>query len=287
MSAPAATVDEARRMLAAMFREANIDSPELDARILAGFALGLDMTQLIAAGPRRLDPAELEALNALAERRLDGEPVARILGHKEFWGLKLALSPATLVPRPDTETVVEEALAFLEENNIAAPRIADLGTGTGAILLALLSERSDATGVGTDIDDEALATAQANAEACGLARRAMFLRCDYADGLDGEFDLIVSNPPYISRPDIPYLQREVRDHDPHRALDGGPDGYAAYRALIPQATLKLVKGGALIVETGQGQVDDVARLMAEEGFEVLPPRRDLAGIARVVRGVLS
>lgn len=287
MSAPAATVDEARRMLAAMFREANVDSPELDARILTGLALGLDMTQLITAGPRRLDAAELEALNSLAERRLDGEPVARILGHKEFWGLKLALSPATLVPRPDTETVVEDALAFLDENGIAAPRIADLGTGTGAILLALLSERSDATGVGTDIDDAALATARANADAYGLARRALFLRCDYADGLDGEFDLIVSNPPYISRPDIPYLAREVRDHDPHRALDGGPDGYAAYRALIPQATLKLVKGGALIVETGQGQVDEVARLMTEEGFEVASPRRDLAGIARVVRGVLN
>lgn len=287
MSAPATTVDEARRMLAAMFREAQLDSPELDARILTGLALGLDMTQLIAAGPRRLDATELEALNALAERRLDGEPVARIVGHKEFWGLRLALSPSTLVPRPDTETVVEDALVFLDENGIAAPRIADLGTGTGAILLALLSERADATGVGTDIDDEALATARANAEAHGLARRAMFLHCDYAAGLEGEFDLIVSNPPYISRPDLPYLVREVRDHDPRRALDGGPDGYAAYRALIPQATLRLVKGGALIVETGQGQVEEVARLMAEEGFEVAPPRRDLAGIARVVRGVLS
>lgn len=283
MSEGGASVDEARRMLAQMFREARFDSPELDARIITGRALGLDLTQLIAAGPRRLDGGELDALNGLAERRLAGEPVARILGEKEFFGLRLALSPSTLVPRPETEGVVEEALVLLE--NIGSPRIADLGTGSGAILIALLAERPDATGVATDIDADALRVAQANAEAHGLTRRISFMQCDFADALEGEFDAIVSNPPYIARADIPHLATEVRDHDPLRALDGGPDGLAAYRALIPQAAMRLAAHGALIVEIGQGQAEDVARLMEESGLMVRRPhRRDLAGLERVVTG---
>jgi release factor glutamine methyltransferase len=283
MNEGGASIDEARRMLAQMFREAHFESPELDARIITGQALGLGLTQLISAGPRRLAADELEALNALAERRLAGEPVARILGHKEFYGLRLALSASTLVPRPETEAVVEEALAFLEAT--ASPRIADLGTGSGAILLALLAERPDATGVATDIDADALAVAQDNAATHGLTRRISFLHCDFAEGLSGEFDAIVSNPPYISRGDIPHLAVEVRDHDPVRALDGGPDGLAAYRALIPQAAMRLATGGALIVEIGAGQAQDVARLMEETGLVVeAPHRRDLAGLERVVRG---
>jgi release factor glutamine methyltransferase len=278
-----ASVDEARRMLAQMFREARLDSPELDARILTGFALDLDLTQLITAGPRRLDARELEALNQLAERRLAGEPVARILGRKEFFGLTLALSPATLVPRPETESVVEDVLDFLKDT--PAPRIADLGTGTGAIMLALLGERPDATGVATDIDEDALRVAEENAAAYRLTRRVAFVHCDFAEGLTGEFDAIVSNPPYIARADIASLAIEVRDHDPKRALDGGPDGLAAYRALIPQAAMRLVAGGALIVEIGAGQAEDVARLMEESGLVIkLPHRRDLAGLERVVRG---
>src|SRR5205085_9920640 len=151
----------------------------------------------------------------LARRRLAGEPVARILGQKEFWGLPLALSPATLVPRPDTETVVELALQMLREGSASRqPRIADLGTGTGAILLALLSELPEATGIGTDISDEALETATANAARLGLAPRASFIGCDYASALSGSYDLIVSNPPYIRSSDIAGLAVEVREHDP-------------------------------------------------------------------------
>lgn len=283
MSEGGATVEDARRMIAQMFREARLYSPELDARIITGHALGLDLTQLIAAGRRQLGESELETLNALAERRLAGEPVARILGRKEFYGLDFALSPATLVPRPETEAVVEEALAFL--NDVAAPRIADLGTGSGAILLALLAERPDATGVATDIDAEALRVAEENAAAHGLTRRVSFVHCDYAEGLDGEFDAIVSNPPYVVRAEISSLAAEVRDHDPKLALDGGPDGLSAYRALIPQAATRLVPGGALIVEIGAGQAADVARLMEESGLVVERPHRpDLAGFERVVRG---
>lgn len=280
-----ATVDQVRRTLATMLREAGIDSPELDSRILACVALGLDMNQLITSATRTLTPDELGRIETLAQRRLDGEPIARILGYREFWKLRFELAPSTLVPRPETECVVEDALAFLEEMQIDAARIADLGTGTGAILLSLLHERPDATGVATDIDADALRTAQVNALAHGLERRVTFVECDYAAGLNGEFDVIVSNPPYIARADIATLPVEVRDHDPARALDGGPDGLAAYRALIPQAAMRLVRGGALIVEIGQGQGDDVTRLMRESGLSVTdPPRADLAGIDRVIRG---
>jgi release factor glutamine methyltransferase len=279
-----ATLDQVRRTLAAMLREAGIESPELDSRILVGEALGLDMNQQIASARRTLTPDELQRIDALAQRRLTGEPIARILGFREFWKLRFELAPATLVPRPETECVVEDALKFLDEMQIDAARIADLGTGTGAILLSLLHERPDATGVATDIDADALRAAQVNAMAHGLERRVSFVECDYAAGLSGEFDVIVSNPPYIERADLATLPVEVRDHDPPRALDGGPDGLAAYRALIPQAALRLVRGGALIVEIGQGQAEDVSRLMTESGLTVTEPhRRDLAGIERVIR----
>jgi release factor glutamine methyltransferase len=277
------TVDTSRRALAARFQSAGIDSAGLDARLLIGHALGLDLTGMISAASRALTSDELAHLDALVVRRLAGEPLARILGHKEFWGLSLALSPATLVPRPDTETVVELALQMLRERPVQKPRIADLGTGTGAILLALLSELPDASGIGTDISEEALATASGNAARLGLADRARFIRCDYAAGLTGTFDLIVSNPPYIRTGDIAGLAVEVRDHDPAKALDGGPDGLEAYRALIPQAAGILPPGAALVVEAGQGQSGQIEALMTAAGL--VPhgaPRADLAGIPRAV-----
>ncbi len=165
------------------------------------------------------------------------EPIARILGHKEFWGLDLRLSKATLVPRPDTETVVEAALEFVRNNPMLGKeiRIADIGTGSGAILLALLSEFEGAVGTGTDISSEALATAELNAQQLGIADRTTFIQCNYAAALSGSFDLIVSNPPYIRSLDIETLDAEVRDNDPHLALDGGPDGLDAYRAIIPRS----------------------------------------------------
>jgi release factor glutamine methyltransferase len=246
--------------------------------------MGLDLTGLITSASHVLTKSEGSLLAGFAERRDKGEPVARILGHKEFWGLPLALSPETLVPRPDTETVVELALEMLRKGPVNKPsRIADLGTGTGAILLALLSELPDATGIGTDISEGALATAEDNAVQLGLAARASFIRCDYASELTGPFDLIVSNPPYVATGDIAGLAREVRDHDPLQALDGGPDGLAAYRALIPQAARLLAGGAALVVEAGQGQARDIEALMTEAGLTPQsPPRADLAGIFRAV-----
>jgi release factor glutamine methyltransferase len=230
---------------------------------------------------------EMVRIEEFAGRRLAGEPVARILGFKEFWGLSFQLSAATLVPRPDTETVVELALEILraEHRPDSRLRIADIGTGSGAILLALLSELPEAFGVGTDINLEALRTAGANANRLGLASRACFVACDYAAALLGGFDLIVSNPPYIRAADIGALAREVRDHDPHGALDGGLDGLNCYKSLVPQAAGLLAYRGALVVEVGLGQSSDVQKLMSAVGFALQdPPKTDLSGVKRAVAG---
>jgi len=277
-------IESARRALAARLRSAGDDDAELDARILIGAVLGLDLTGLIAQAAHQLTEAEAAQLAGYAQRRIAGEPVARILGVKEFWGLTFRLSEATLVPRPDTETVVERALEMFREQSLSHPPvIADIGTGSGAILLALLHEIPEAFGVGTDLSLTALHTARGNAVALGLADRASFVACSYAAALHGPFDLIVSNPPYIPAGEIPKLDIEVREHDPHLALDGGNDGYDAYRALIPQAAVRLAPGGALIVEAGQGQARTIETLMAAAALSIdRPPRADLAGIPRAV-----
>jgi release factor glutamine methyltransferase len=284
-----ANVETVRRALAARFRSAGVDSAELDARVLAGAVLGLDLTGLIAAAARILTEEEAVRLEDVARRRMAGEPVARIVGVKEFWGLPLRLSTATLVPRPDTETVVEAALEVLKENPASRGelRIADLGTGSGAILLALLSELPNAFGIGTDISEAALRTARENARNLGLASRAAFVACDYAASLSRPFQLIVSNPPYIRSADIASLDAEVRDHDPQRALDGGADGLDAYRLIAPGAMRLLGPGGGLVVEVGHGQSGEVGGLMAAAGLTLtVAPKSDLAGIRRAVTGRL-
>ena len=239
------TVEAARRKLTVRLRSGGIDSAELDARILVGAALSLDLTGLIAAAARPVTSDQAARLEDFTRRRLAGEPVARILETKEFWGLSLQLSAATLVPRPDTETVVELALEMLRAEPFRERRlrIADIGTGSGAILLALLSELPNAFGVGTDVSVAALRTASHNAARLGFASRAAFVACDYAAALSEPFDLMVSNPPYIRSADIAGLATEVRDHDPLVALDGGADGLDAYRKLIPQAAHRLAPGG--------------------------------------------
>jgi len=284
---PGPSIESARRTLAAQLKSAGDDEAELDARILLGAALNLDLTGIIAQASRKLTPAEAALLAQYARRRIAGEPVARILGQKEFWGLPLQLSPATLVPRPDTETVVELALQLLRAGGELdrSLRIADLGTGSGAILLALLSELPAAKGFGTDISEEALQTAAANAARAGLSDRATFIACDYASGLAGQFDLIVSNPPYIRSSDIAGLAAEVANHDPLAALDGGADGLDAYRTLIPQAARLLAPGAVLVVEAGQGQSGLIEALMTAAGLTAATaPKADLAGIPRAVAG---
>ncbi|NGX98500.1 MAG: peptide chain release factor N(5)-glutamine methyltransferase [Candidatus Afipia apatlaquensis] len=280
------TIDVSRRALATQFKARGIETPELDARLLIGAALDLDHTALAAQAARLITSEESKAIAGFAQRRMAHEPVARILGRKEFWGLDFELSAATLVPRPDTETVIEAALeVFRNDLRSAALRIADIGTGSGAILLALLSEFPEATGVGTDISAEALATAELNARRFDLAGRASFVQCDYAAALSGPFDLIVSNPPYIPSSHIATLDRDVRDHDPVLALDGGTDGLDAYRAIIPQAAALLGLGGILIVETGHDQSTPVSDLMRSAKLTLpRPPVADLGGIHRAVMG---
>ena len=278
-------IETVRRMLAARLRAHDVESADLDARLLVGAVLHLELTGLMLAAKRILTEDEATRLDALTARRILGEPIARILGTKEFWGLSLQLSLDTLVPRPDTETIVEAALEQIDaEHRREAPlRIADLGTGSGAILLALLSELWNATGIGTDINFEALQTARANAAQLGFADRASFVACDYASALRPGFDLIVSNPPYIRSAEIAGLATEVRDHDPMRALDGGTDGLDAYRIIAPQAEALLAPGGWLVVEVGHDQSADVAALMQACGLQVTgPAKADLGGIRRAV-----
>jgi release factor glutamine methyltransferase len=277
------TVADARRTLAAQLRGAGIEAPESDARILIGHALGVDHAALVAAAARHLTSEEQTKIAALAGRRLGREPVARIVGVKEFWSLPLRLTAATLVPRPETETVVEAALAAVDARGWRARplRVADLGTGSGALLLALLSELKNAFGVGTDIAFAALIAARDNARRLGLGRSA-FMACDLAAALKGPFDLIVSNPPYVASSDIARLAPEVRDHDPRTALDGGADGLDAYRSIAATAPALLGSGGVLAVEIGAGQAAAVTGLFNSAGLATAPPRPDLNGVARAI-----
>jgi release factor glutamine methyltransferase len=285
MDAPAriASIGSARRALAAAFRAAELESPELDARILVGHALGLDQASLAAAAERELSAREAQQIAALGERRLACESVAVIVGRKEFWGLPLRVSRATLVPRPDTETVVEAALGAIDAGGARtrALRIADIGTGTGCLLLALLSELPNAWGVGIDICPDALAVARENARALGFARRSQFVRGNFTGALAGRFDLIVSNPPYVATRELPLLAPEVR-HEPKLALDGGVDGLTAYRAIAADAPQVLAPGGAIVLEVGVNQAAPVAGLLARGGLALQEPKFDLAGVPRAV-----
>ena len=288
------TLSARRRALADTFRQAGIESAEADARLLIAAALGLDRTAMTVQSERQLTPDETNAIEAMVARRLKHEPVARILGRKEFWSLPLAISDDVLVPRPETETVVEAALDFvarggngmlnlgLKDLRMEPLRVLDIGTGSGALLLALLSELTNARGTGTDISAAALAVARANAQRLGLASRCAFVECDIAEGITGPFDLIVSNPPYIAHDDIATLDSDVRDYDPRLALDGGRDGLDAYRTIARDAPRLLAPGGRLIVELGAGQESAVGALFTEAGLTVGSARNDLAGIARAL-----
>jgi release factor glutamine methyltransferase len=275
------TLAQARRVLAQCLRAGGIESADIDARVLCAHALGLSQTALIAASVDTLDAVQdIRALETVLARRLAREPVARIVGRKEFWSLDFDVGPATLVPRPETETVVATALDAFDR---AAPlRIADLGTGSGALVLALLSECPNAMAVATDIDPQALTMARGTARRLGLADRVAFVACDYAQALRGPFDLVVSNPPYIARDDIVGLDADVRDYDPLRALDGGADGLDAYRAIAVSVAPLLCDRARLIVELGVGQADAVEAIFAAQGLVCDALRSDLAGIPRAL-----
>jgi release factor glutamine methyltransferase len=265
----------------AQLKAARIDSPAIDARLLLEAAAGASRLDILTDPYRPMTVQQQATLDGYVERRLRREPVSRILGRKGFWKIMLNVTPDVLSPRPDTETILDIAMLAFEPAQ--AFSVIDLGTGSGAILLAVLSERPAAQGVGTDISTEALAVARENAANLDLDGRAAFLRTEWAAGFaDDSFDLVVSNPPYIPSDDIPGLDPEVRDHDPVLALDGGPDGLQAYRDLAPEIARILKPGGVFAVEIGWDQGDAVLALFEATGLEGVKVVKDLGDRHRVV-----
>jgi release factor glutamine methyltransferase len=272
---------------AGALRQAGIATPELDARLLLCHAAGLSHEAYIARAREALRPDAATRLEGAIARRLKREPVARITGLREFYGRRFALGPATLDPRPDTETLVEAALDLVADKGWQDKplNLLDLGTGSGAILVTLLAELPRARGVGTDLCPEALRIAAANARVHGVASRASFVAGDWLEAVAGRFDLILSNPPYLATREIAELSEEVAGYDPHLALDGGPDGLAAYRRIAARASEALAEDGRLLVEIGPAQAGAVADILKEVGLGAEGPghvRRDLAGRPRVV-----
>jgi release factor glutamine methyltransferase len=265
----------------------NVESAALDARLLLAAAAGLDMAALIARSDETLSELAHATFRDHVRRRLNGEPVARIIGETEFWGLSIKLSPATLVPRPDTETLVEVVLDEARRRRPPDITICDLGTGSGAIAIALLRELPQARAVATDISEEALRMARSNAERLGVLSRVSFRRTSFAEGPEGRFDVVVANPPYVRSDAIGSLQREVRDYDPRAALDGGADGLNSYRAILSRAGALLAPGGFLAFEVGHDQGEAVAALCRKAGLSEVRILKDLGGRWRVVTASAS
>ncbi len=278
------TAGAAMAAAAARLAAAGVAEPRLDARLLVAHALGVAPQAVFTRPEMPVAPGQRAALDALVARRAAREPVSRILGRRGFWTLDLALGPDTLDPRPDSETVVEAVLAA-RPDRARALRLADFGTGSGCLLLALLAELPAAWGLGVDRSAGALAVARANARTAGLAGRAAFVCADWGGGLAGRFDVIVANPPYIPDGDIAGLEPEVAEYDPRLALAGGADGLDAYRALAPHLARLLAPGGVVALEVGQAQAATVAAQLAAAGLTVTGCRRDLGGIERVVVAV--
>ncbi len=264
-------------------RHAGVDSPVLDARMLVEAGAGVSRTDIVTDPRRQLSKAQIAAIDALIERRAAREPVSHILGRKAFWTLDFAVNAHVLTPRPETEYLVELALELLPVDQ--SRRVLDLGVGSGAILLTVLNERPLAHGVGIDLSADALAIAQGNAEVLGLSTRSELHHGGWRSDLGGaRFDLVLSNPPYIPSGDIDALAPEVSRYEPRLALDGGPDGLDAHRAIIGELSLRLAPYGAFAFEVGAGQAELVNALLRDAGFAPEQPRRDLGGIARVVWG---
>ncbi|WP_428667652.1 peptide chain release factor N(5)-glutamine methyltransferase [Reyranella sp.] len=265
---------------------AGIDNARFEARLLLAHAAGLSIEQLIAHGRDATPDGFAAALRSLTARRIAREPMAYILGEREFWGLPFKVSPAVLVPRPDSETVIEAVLSLMPDRG-RAWRILDLGVGSGCLLLTLLREYPQASGVGLDVSNEALAVARQNARALGVSGRARLVSGDWrqagwSERLDGPFDLVVSNPPYIDSAAIEGLMPEVARFEPRLALDGGRDGLDAYRLIAAAGPELVAADGHLVVEVGEGQAVDVKGLFDMAGLTPLAPWKDLGGIERVV-----
>ncbi len=284
------SVSEAIRLMAQAFRQAGLEDAEIDARALLGHALHLDRAQLISHSDRIARGARNRGGVARWPRAGSSASRWRASSRARNSGTQtLQVTPAVLVPRPETETVVEAALEAVARGGLRMEklRILDIGTGSGALLLALLGELPNAVGIGTDISAPALDVARGNAERNGLAERSNFVDCNIAEGVQGPFDLIVSNPPYVPRGDIAALAPEVRDYDPALALDGGADGLDGYRAIAADARRLLAPGGRLIVELGAGQEPAVRALFTKAGLTVAAVHNDLAGIPRALGATVA
>jgi release factor glutamine methyltransferase len=279
------TCAEALHAVRVAFAEAGVENPALDARVVLCEAASLTREDLICEPERALGHGARARLSAMAARRIAREPVSRILGRREFWGLQLAVSPTVLDPRAETEILVEAALTTFAGKRKAPLRILDLGAGSGAILCALLSELPNAWGVALEVSPAAAALGRANLAALGLNKRSQVVVGRWDEPLDGCFDLVVSNPPYVSSGDIAGLAPEVRCYDPLLALDGGPDGLDAYRAIgAALAHLIDTEDGVFFLEVGAGQAEAVTSILAAAGLTSWISARDLAGHDRVVQG---
>jgi release factor glutamine methyltransferase len=262
---------------------AGVDSPVLDARLLLEAGAGVSRLEIVTDPRRAVTSAQVEAVNALTARREAREPVSHIIGRKHFWTIDLAVNADVLTPRPETEFVVEAGLRELLPAD-APHRILDLGAGSGAIILALLKDRPNATGIAVDISEAALNMVRVNAEQLGVSERLELHHSDWAKGLEEDFDLVVSNPPYIASADIDGLEPEVSRFEPRVALDGGPDGLVAYRIITAALPRLLKPGGAFALEVGLGQSESVKAMAEAAGLAAGEPWRDLQGIPRVVVG---
>jgi len=282
--APTLTLAEALAVSTLELAKARVPSPRLDARLLLAEAAGVGPDEVMVRPDARLAPQARERLWAFLGRRARREPVSRILGRREFWSLDFALGPETLDPRPDSETLVEAALALVPDRG-APQRLLDLGTGTGCLLLALLRELPRANGLGVDLSTAACEVARANARSLGLGRRARFRTGDWGRGLEETFNVIVTNPPYIADREFDSLDPEVARYEPRLALSGGADGLDAYRSLVPDLPRLLAPGGHAVIEIGAGQAQAVAALLKAWGLKQTALHRDLGGHERCMVAV--
>lgn len=272
------TVASCIALAADRLKAAGIEQPRRETRLLLAHALGVDPVAILGY-PEQPVPDSGRFLD-LVEQRASGVPMAQILGRREFWGLDFRVTRDTLDPRPASETVVEAALDAMAGRRGEAVSVLDLGTGTGCLLLAVLSELREANGVGVDLSPAAIAVARDNARRLGLERRARFFVGDWAAALVGKFDLVLANPPYVPRGEIARLQREVAEFEPRLALDGGEDGLDAYRRLARDLARLMRPAGTAVLEVGQGQWDAVNEIFQDAKLHVGGPVADLAGVRR-------
>ncbi len=274
------TFDMVAKRAVRALRDAHVEDAATDARILLCAAANFSHVDLISQAYDEVPSGVLEKFNASIDRRLAHEPIAYILGEKAFWSLTFIVNEHVLIPRPETEGVVERGLELMRK--VERPAILDIGTGTGAILMSMLSERDDASGMGVDISVEALSVAKQNAANFGVKNRCSFLQSDYLQNVSGQYDLLVSNPPYITEAAMGDLAKNVKAYEPDLALRGGEDGLEAYRQITEQARRVLTPGGYLVYEIGYDQGDAVCALLASAGYTEITCLKDLAGHDRVI-----